>query len=1308
MKTKKVIALMMAATLATTSSGITTLAEQVDGTVEGMEAEEVDEELKRAAAESEEIAVTATPEKEACEYGDTVKITAEVKIADGKTSVIDENAEKVYELIENDEVAATNTTGVFSIQPKKDATYKVKATVSLVGQKQKVYAEGAVDAITVNPKDIAVAGISVPTFDNIVVKDESEDDRKASVILKDQLDKINESYKEWGAWSAAGAGEDNEPVLKAATKTVDLIFTSNGNYTFDGEDTFDKKVSVSVVQMATGVTIAADEGDDPLVIGTNSKKDKKVLTATVEPSDTSNTEVEWKSSDESKVKVTPGKNNTAVITALGATEKAVTITATAKDGSETFGEYPVEVKEGVSASDFKFPEKLDDFTYDGEGVFSDYYEDVLKELNAGTDKGEYYFKEDTKVKAGKMKAQLAFKLNDPDAVTTDAENTWTKDTADSNKLYILSKEYTIQVAKKVVDNTSSIEEIVGEIKDTYSVGTTLADIVDPTKVNSAYIVKWHSVDENGTVSEEAVDEDGLAAVLPMGKLTGYVLTYELKDTDNYVLKDEKNTSCTPSVTIIGPELSVSVEETSANSRGDKYAVGDTITLTAKGDMGAAADYYDVAYQWCKIDATEEKGYKELTSATSENYEISGAEVEDAGEYFCIVTADISEEGAKADFYQADKNKYVKFSKNTDKISIAVTNIAFADPQPNDAENLVYGSTEKATVSATVTADEVKSYRVYYKSVDEEGKEGKEETTVTEKEVDEADAYRFSKGNEIKESIGNVDAGSYNFYIEVTTADDSATSPKISVTVGKQVIAAESLKEENVKAEPITYGQKLSDAVIVYGDGEEGVALKIKEDEMPAAGEKEAYVIAYAANDNYDLEETELAATFTVNKAALTVAATDETITEGDAAKLEITSEGLVNNEALADTGLTAEATVNNSKDTKSLSAGSYAINVTLTGTAANYDVTTKDGTLIVTEKAVTPPSEEVAVTGVTVDKTEVALKVGGTEKVTATVAPENATNKTVAWTTSNDKVATVASDGTITGVGAGVATVTAKAGDKSAEVKVTVTAAETPAQEEVAVAEVKIDQTAVAFDTIGATTKVTATVTPENATHKEVAWTTSNDKVAAVASDGTITATGNGTATVTATAGGKSAAVTVTVSQKTEKVSITLGGQNVSGTLKAKKGAKYQFKAVVSPTGADAKNAKVTWKTSNKKVATVTSSGKVTVKQSGKTVTITATTADGKKASVKLKTQKSAVKVTKLTIKGNKTMKVKGTQKLKLTVNPATADNAKVAWSSSNTKVATVDKNGKVTAKKKGTVTITAKAKDGSGKKATIKITVKK
>ena len=67
----------------------------------------------------------------------------------------------------------------------------------------------------------------------------------------------------------------------------------------------------------------------------------------------------------------------------------------------------------------------------------------------------------------------------------------------------------------------------------------------------------------------------------------------------------------------------------------------------------------------------------------------------------------------------------------------------------------------------------------------------------------------------------------------------------------------------------------------------------------------------------------------------------------------------------------------------------------------------------------------------------------------------------------------------------------------------------------------------------------------------------------------------------------------------------------------------------------------------------------------------------------------------------------KGKQTLKLNVIPATADNVKVNWTTSNKKIATVNSKGKVTARKKGTVTITAKAKDGSGKKGTFKIRIK-
>ena len=253
---------------------------------------------------------------------------------------------------------------------------------------------------------------------------------------------------------------------------------------------------------------------------------------------------------------------------------------------------------------------------------------------------------------------------------------------------------------------------------------------------------------------------------------------------------------------------------------------------------------------------------------------------------------------------------------------------------------------------------------------------------------------------------------------------------------------------------------------------------------------------------------------------------------------------------------------------------------------------------------------------------------------------------------------------------------------------------------------ITLNMKTLSFDTIGVTQILTATVTPDTA-DKKVTWTSSDEKVATVM-DGVVTSVGNGMAVITVkSADGKTAAATVTVSQKTTKLSIQLNGQSVSGTLKAKVKKSYRFKAVVTPSNADTKNAAVTWTSSNKKIATVTSKGKVTIKKAGK-VTITAKTADGRKAAIKLNATKKAVKVTKLKITGSKTMKVKAKQTLVSKLSPATADNQKVTWKSSNKKIATVNSKGVVTAKKAGKVTITATAKDGSRKKATIKITVKK
>ena len=152
------------------------------------------------------------------------------------------------------------------------------------------------------------------------------------------------------------------------------------------------------------------------------------------------------------------------------------------------------------------------------------------------------------------------------------------------------------------------------------------------------------------------------------------------------------------------------------------------------------------------------------------------------------------------------------------------------------------------------------------------------------------------------------------------------------------------------------------------------------------------------------------------------------------------------------------------------------------------------------------------------------------------------------------------------------------------------------------------------------------------------------------------------------------------------------------------KGKKYTLKAKVGPKNATSKA--VTWKSSDKKIATVSSKGVVTAKKAGR-VTITCTAKDGSNVYATCSvTVANPVKTIKLN-KKKVTIKKKGTYLLKATVGPKSATNKAVTWKSSNNKVATVSASGFVTAKKKGKVTITVKAKDGSKKTAKCTVTVK-
>lgn len=157
-------------------------------------------------------------------------------------------------------------------------------------------------------------------------------------------------------------------------------------------------------------------------------------------------------------------------------------------------------------------------------------------------------------------------------------------------------------------------------------------------------------------------------------------------------------------------------------------------------------------------------------------------------------------------------------------------------------------------------------------------------------------------------------------------------------------------------------------------------------------------------------------------------------------------------------------------------------------------------------------------------------------------------------------------------------------------------------------------------------------------------------------------------------------------------------------------GKNIKLTAEFSP--ADSKNPSVSWSSSNKNVATVSQKGVVTFKKNsgGKSVTITAKAngGSGKKTTFKLTSMKGVVKKVKLS--GKSSLKAGKSATLKAKVTASSGANKTLSWSASNKKYATVSAKGKVTAKKAGKgkkVTITAKATDGSGKKATFKITIK-
>ena len=179
---------------------------------------------------------------------------------------------------------------------------------------------------------------------------------------------------------------------------------------------------------------------------------------------------------------------------------------------------------------------------------------------------------------------------------------------------------------------------------------------------------------------------------------------------------------------------------------------------------------------------------------------------------------------------------------------------------------------------------------------------------------------------------------------------------------------------------------------------------------------------------------------------------------------------------------------------------------------------------------------------VSLNKSATTLTEGESETLTATITPSNATgDKTVKWSSSNEAVAAVDSNGKVTAKKAGTAVITATSSNgKSASCTVTVK------QKEIAITGISLNKSTTSL-TEGESETLTATITPSNATvDKTVKWSSSNGAVAAVDSNGKVTAKKAGTAVITATSSnGKTAGCTVTVKQKDTYT----GLRDVNGTL---------------------------------------------------------------------------------------------------------------------------------------------------------------
>lgn len=354
-------------------------------------------------------------------------------------------------------------------------------------------------------------------------------------------------------------------------------------------------------------------------------------------------------------------------------------------------------------------------------------------------------------------------------------------------------------------------------------------------------------------------------------------------------------------------------------------------------------------------------------------------------------------------------------------------------------------------------------------------------------------------------------------------------------------------------------------------------------------------------------------------------------------------------------------------------------------------------------------------TGLTLDTTEKTIKQGEKFTIVGTVSPADATNKTVLWSSSDPEIATVSLKGEVTGLGIGDVVITGQTQGKGTGEEEGYKATCTVHVEEGEVVRV----TGVSLDCDykelkpGDTFQLNAIVNPSNATNKNVTWESNAPHLADVSNSGKVTVKNSAdtgkTVYITCTTedGGFTTRCEIKIKASVQPIPVTSVTLNTTSKQIEVDGT-FELIATVKPDNADTKQ--VSFETLDGDIVSInqTSANKATITGLKEGTAVIEASCGGKTARCTVTVGQPVVPVPVESVSLNKTeveLAINAEEQLTATINPSNADNQAVSWKSSDTKVVTVNSDGKIKAVGVGEAIITVKTNDG-GKTATCKVTV--